>query len=271
MRIGFVQNNPVFGKVQRNLGEVENLLKGQSADLFVLPELFATGYQFVNREEAQGLAELIPGGVTTSLLTSIAKNNQSYIIAGLAEIDGDQVYNSAVITGPDGYIGKYRKIHLFDTEKDCFAPGNLPLQVFNIAGAKVGVMICFDWRFPETARTLALMGADLIAHPSNLVLTHCPQAMITRCLENRVFAITADRVGTEKRTDDEPLNFIGQSQVVDPNGNILYRASMTDEEVHVVQVDLNLARDKCLTPRNHLFEDRREDLYCQASHRITRN
>ena len=262
MRVGFVQNNPVFANIQENLSRVEKLLAGQSADLFVLPELFATGYQFKDQEESRSLAELVPRGVTTSKLTAIAKKTNTFIIAGLVETEGDQVYNSAVVTGPEGYIGKYRKLHLFGTEKDCFQQGNLPLQVFDIAGAKVGVMICFDWRFPETARTLALMGADLIAHPSNLVLTHCPQAMITRCLENRVFAITADRVGAENRLEgEEPLNFIGQSQVVDPNGNILIRASMTDEEVHVVQLDLNLARNKSLNSRNHIFHDRRIDHY----------
>lgn len=262
MRVGFVQNNPVFASIQENLNRVDELLKGHSADLFVLPELFATGYQFKDMEESRSLAELVPGGVTTGMLTSISKKNNTFIIAGLAEIEGDKVYNSAVVTGPEGYIGKYRKLHLFDTEKNCFHEGNLPLQVFNITGAKVGVMICFDWRFPETARSLALMGADLIAHPSNLVLTHCPQAMITRCLENRIFAITADRVGTEERLEnEETLNFMGQSQVVDPNGNILYRASMTDEEVHVVQLDLSLARDKSLNSRNHIFNDRRTDLY----------
>lgn len=261
MRVGFVQNNPVFANVQKNLGRVEELLKGQTADLFVLPELFATGYQFKDMEESRSLAELVPGGVTTSMLTAISKKTNAFIIAGLAEIEGDKVYNSAVVTGPSGYIGKYRKLHLFDTEKACFLPGNLPLTLFDIAGAKVGVMICFDWRFPETARTLALMGADLIAHPSNLVLTHCPQAMITRCLENRIFAVTADRVGIENRLNNEALNFMGQSQVVDPNGNILVRASMTDEEVHVVQLDLGLAREKFLNPHNHIFNDRREGFY----------
>ena len=123
-------------------------------------------------------------------------------------------------------------------------------------------MICFDWRFPETARNLALMGADLIAHPSNLVLTHCPQAMITRCLENRVFAITADRVGMENRLEDEEqLNFLGQSQVVDPDGNVLIRASKTEEEVQIIDIDLEKARDKFLNPRNHILNDRRSDLY----------
>lgn len=261
MRVGVVQNRPVFGDVQGNLDRIEKLLQGHSADLFVLPELFATGYQFKDMQESRSLAELVPGGLTTSVLTAIAKKNNTYIIAGLAEVEGDHVYNSAVITGPDGYIGKYRKLHLFDREKDCFQQGNLPLQLFDIAGTKVGVMICFDWRFPELARSLALMGADLIAHPSNLVLTHCPQAMITRCLENNVFAITADRVGAEERIKGELLNFMGQSQVVDPHGNILVRASMTEQEVHVVPLDLSMARNKFLNPRNHLFKDRRPDLY----------
>ena len=260
-RVGFVQNNPIFANVQENLNRVKELIQDQNADLFVLPELFATGYQFKDMGESRSLAELVPGGVTTSMLTAIAKKINAFIIAGLAEIDEGQVYNSAVVTGPNGYIGKYRKIHLFDREKSCFQEGNLPLQVFEIAGAQVGVMICFDWRFPETARTLSLMGADLIAHPSNLVLTHCPQAMITRCLENRIFAVTADRVGIENRLDDEPLNFMGQSQVVDPNGNVLVRASMTDEAVNVVELDLSLARNKFLNSYNHIFKDRRTDLY----------
>ena len=183
------------------------------------------------------------------------------IIAGIAEQDENRSYNSAVVIGPNGYLGKYRKIHLFGTEKNCFNQGNLPLKIFDIGSARVGVMICFDWRFPETARTLALGGADLIAHPSNLVLPHCPQAIITRCLENRIFAITADRVGEEERIPGEKLNFIGQSQVVDPDGNILVRASETEEEVHIVDIDLKKARDKYLNSQNEIFKDRRTDLY----------
>ena len=85
--------------------------------------------------------------------------------------------------------------------------------------------------------------------------------MITRCLENRVFAITADRVGDERRVPGEPLHFIGQSQVVDPDGNILVRASETEEEVRIVEIDLEKARDKYLNPKNEIFKDRRSDLY----------
>ncbi|MEC9422999.1 MAG: nitrilase-related carbon-nitrogen hydrolase, partial [Nitrospinota bacterium] len=181
--------------------------------------------------------------------------------AGLVEVDKDHVYNSSVIVGPDGFIGRYRKIHLFDTEKACFHAGSEVPPVFDLNGVKVGVMICFDWRFPEMARSLALKGAEIIAHPSNLVLPHCPQAMITRCLENRIYAITADRIGKESRVPDESLHFIGQSQVVDPDGNILIRASETDEEVQIIEIDLNKARRKLLNSKNDIFKDRRPDLY----------
>lgn len=261
MKVGFVQNHPEFGNVQANLDRVEELLSGKSADLIVLPELFSTGYRFKNMEEAHQYAELVPGGMTTSFLFSLAKKLNAHFIAGLVEIEEDRIYNSSVIVGPEGFIGRYRKIHLFDTEKTCFHTGRAAPPVFDLDGVKVGVMICFDWRFPETARSLALKGAEIIAHPSNLVLPHCPQAMITRCLENRIFAITADRVGDENRIENETLHFIGQSQVVGPDGNILVRASETGEEVHIVEIDIQKAREKFLNSKNDIFKDRRPELY----------
>ena len=261
MKVAIVQNRPEFGKVQDNLNRIEETLAGKSADLFVLPELFATGYRFKNMDEAHQFAEPVPSGMTSSFLLSLAKKNNAHFIAGLVEIEGDRIYNSSVILGAKGFIGRYRKIHLFDTEKSCFYTGTDAPPVFDLDGVKVGVMICFDWRFPETARSLALKEADIIAHPSNLVLPHCPQAMITRCLENRIFAITADRVGEEERIPGEKLTFIGQSQVVDPDGNILVRASETAEEVHIIEIDLEKARDKYLNAKNEIFKDRRPDLY----------
>ncbi len=261
MRVGFIQSFPVFGNVPENLENVKNKIEKMEADLIVLPELFSTGYQFTDREEALRLAEPIPGGPTTDFLLMLAETRRVTLVAGLAEKENDSIYNSAVVVGPDGYIGKYRKAHIFDTEKEIFAPGHMPFPVFDIGAAQVGVMICFDWRFPETARTLALKGADIIAHPANLVLPHCPQAIITRCLENRVFIITADRVGSEERIVGQPLKFIGQSQVVDPDGNVLYRASEDNEETHVVDIDIEKARDKKINAQNDLFADRREELY----------
>lgn len=261
MKAGFVQNRPVFGKALENCQAVKTLIGEASADLMVLPELFATGYQFTSMEEARRLAETVPGGPTTDFLIDLAKTKNMAIIAGIAERDGSLLYNSAVLAGPKGYIGKFRKAHIFDTEKNFFAPGNLPFQVFDIGSARVGIMICFDWRFPETARTLALEGADIIAHPANLVLPHCPQAMITRSLENRVFTITADRVGTENRIAGQTLRFMGQSQVVDPDGQVLYRASEEKEDMKIVEIDISKARSKTINLRNDIFKDRREDLY----------
>lgn len=261
VHIGFVQNSPTFGRVKANLDRVTDLLSSAEADLFVLPELFATGYQFTSRREADRLSERIPDGLTTKRLVALAKQKKCTFVAGLVERAGRSLFNSAVVVGPRGYIGSYRKAHRFYEETLWFSPGNSKFRVFQTAGATIGVMICFDWFFPESMRALALAGADIVCHPSNLVLPHAPNAMITRCLENRVFAITADRVGAEERGDKERLTFIGSSQIVSPQGEVLVRASTDREEVRVVEIDPKEARRKTINRYNHLFADRRADLY----------
>lgn len=122
-------------------------------------------------------------------------------------------------------------------------------------------MICFDWFYPEAARALALQGADIIAHPSNLVLPHCPESMVTRCLENRVFSITANRIGSEARGGKERLSFIGSSEVVDPRGRILHRAPREIEDLAIIEIDPAEARIKSLNPYNDLLRDRRPAFY----------
>jgi predicted amidohydrolase len=256
MKVGFLQTFPLFGEKEENTQKAIHHLKQLNADLVVLPELFNTGYQFTSREEARAMAEPIPDGQTSQALITLSKEKQMYIIAGLAEREQDRCYNSAVIVGPKGFIGCYRKLHLFYHEKQWFEPGNNGLQVYDIGLARIGIMICFDWFFPEVARYLALKGADIICHPANLVLPYCPQAMITRCIENRFFAITSNRIGTEKRTD-ETLSFIGTSQIVGTKGEILYRASPDREESMIVEIDPPKARNKQVTPMNHLFDDRK--------------
>ncbi len=269
MRIGLVQMNPKFGETTRNLDLALKLLSSKPADLWVLPELFNTGYQFISKKEAYDLSETVPSGPTTQSLIEIAKTLKTHIVAGLAERLGKKCYNASILVGPSGHIATYRKIHLFYEETRWFTPGDVPFQVNAIhyksqAGGRrkcnIGMMICFDWIFPESARTLALLGADLICHPSNLVLPHCPQAMITRCLENRVFAATANRIGTESRKK-EKLKFIGQSQIVSPRGQVLSRASSHKEAVHVVTIEPKDARTKAINPYNHLLNDRVEQFY----------
>lgn len=261
MEVGFVQHSPSFGRLKANLDHVADLLRTARADLFVLPELFATGYQFTSRREVERLAETIPDGITTKRLIALARQRRCTIVAGLAERKGRSLYNSAVVVGPKGLIGVYRKSHLFYEETLWFNPGNTGFRVWNAAGAVVGVMVCFDWFFPESMRCLALAGADIICHPANLVLPHAPNAMITRCLENRVFAVTADRVGSEERKDKERLTYIGSSQIVSPQGEVLARASTDREEVRVVSIEPKDARRKTINRYNHLFLDRRVELY----------
>jgi len=261
MNIGIVQSSPIFGEVERNIADALDLMSSHSADLWVLPELFATGYQFLGPDEVRELAERVPSGKTTQALITCAAETECFVVAGLPEIDGDNVYNSAILVGPEGFLARYRKIHLFYEEKLNFAPGNLPFGVVDIGCAKVGMMVCFDHLFPEAARSLALQGADIIAHPANLVLPDLAQrTMSIRALENGVYTATANRVGTEARAD-EPLTYTGQSQVIAPNGEALVRLCQDQVEVAVVEVDVTKARNKAITNHNDKLGDRRPNLY----------
>jgi predicted amidohydrolase len=261
MKVGYFQFDPVFSEVKRNLDHVSKRLERVECDLLVLPELFNTGYQFVSAKEAHDLSEEVPGGPSTVRLIELARLRGMHVVAGLAERVGERVYNSAVVVGPSGLIGVYRKTHLFAEETLWFTPGDTGFPVFDIGRARVGVMVCFDWFYPESARTLALKGADIIAHPSNLVLPHCPDSMVTRCLENRVFAITCNRIGSEERGGKKKLTYIGHSEVVTPAGKILQRAQPDQEALTVVEIDPTEARDKKINPYNDLLAGRRPDFY----------
>ncbi len=261
MKVGFIQMNPVFGEKRLNVENALKLARKIESDLYVLPELFNTGYAFTSRDEALELAEEIPGQ-TTEKLAEYCRENDVYIVGGIAERENGRVYNSAVAVGPDGLIGKYRKSHLFYAEKKWFSPGDTGFRVFTLKKLKVkiGIIICFDWVFPEASRVLALKGADIICHPSNLVLPYAQKAMLTRSFENKVFTVTANRVGSEKRGGYKFL-FTGLSQVTNPKMEILVQASRDREEVKVVEIDVEEARNKKITEFNDLFLDRRVDLY----------
>ncbi len=261
MRVGLYQFDPKFGAVHDNLERVSEKLCQEPCDLVVLPELFASGYQFLSQEETMGLAESIPDGPTTSRLIELAKLKQMHIVGGLPSRRGGRCYNASVLVGPKGLLGVYEKTHLFYEETKWFSPGESGFQVWDIGPAKIGMLICFDWFYPESARRLALLGADILCHPSNLVLTHCPDAMVTRCLENRVFSLTANRIGSEQRGNKEKLTYIGTSEVVNPRGKILCRASKDREEFLVVDIDPQEARNKRLNDFNDLLRDRRPAFY----------
>jgi predicted amidohydrolase len=261
MRIGIAQTSPAFGERDRNIAEALKLIGRERADLWVLPELFATGYQFVSADEVRELAEPVPDGATTQALIKHARESDCHMVAGLPESDGERLYNSAVLVGPDGFLACYRKVHLFYEEKRFFSPGDLSFPVIDVGIARIGLMVCYDHLFPESARSLALQGADVIAHPANLVMPDLAQrTMRVRALENGVFTATANRVGEESRTF-ETLVYTGQSQVVEPDGDVLVRLSPDEAETAVVEIDVERARNKRITEHNHKLRDRRPDQY----------
>ncbi|MDK2973265.1 MAG: 5-aminopentanamidase [Candidatus Sumerlaeota bacterium] len=261
-RIGYIQYKPEFGDRTGNLARLEALCRQAApADLLVLPELAATGYEFLSPAEVRPLAEPFGDGPTFDLCGRLARELNATLVAGYPESAGERLYNAAFVALPDGTFANYRKIHLFSREKELFSPGDAPPLVVETPLGRIGVMICFDWLFPETAHSLAIRGARILCHPSNLVLPgFCQKAMLGRCIENRVFAVTANRWGVEERVGRR-LRFTGLSQVVDPRGNVLLAAPEEADHLGVVEIDPALADDKQVTEHNHLFADRRPDLY----------
>jgi len=259
-RIAFVQGRPRFGRIAENLERGLALAATVEANLVVLPELWASGYVFSSHDEVAALAEDARSGPTARAVAAAARRERRHYVAGFAERHRGRFFNSAMLVGPAGPIAVYRKLHLFEREQEWFEPGNLPLRVHRVGPAKVGMLICFDWRFPETARVLALQGADVIAHPSNLVFHNAQEAMRVRALENRIVTVTANRTGTEKRPGGT-VPFTGRSQIVAPSGEVVVRAGRAEACARAATVDLAQCRDKSLTAITQLFDSRRPAFY----------
>lgn len=258
LTIGYLQCRPAFNDPGETIGELDRFFdQAASADILVLPELCNSGYHFQTPEEAGQSAEPVEDSRFLDYLQDKCRQHQVYVATGFNEREGDHLYNSAVLLGPEGALGRYRKLHLFLDEKSFFQPGDSGLPVFDLGGVRVGLLICFDWMFPEVWRILALKGADIICHPCNLVLPgFAQQAVPVHALTNRIFVVTANRVGTEGG-----LTFTGQSLIAGPRGQVLTKGSETEMEAGLKTVDLSLARDKMITPNNHLCQDRRPEEY----------
>lgn len=277
MRIACAQFRPVLGNLEANHERVAQLTaEAAGVDLLVFPELASSGYAFASREEAMAAAESARDGPFARLLVELARRHRMFLIAGLCERDGECLYNTAVFVGPDGVRGLYRKAHLFWDEKDIFEPGDTGLPVFDLAArdlgpdrgdwtCRIGILICFDWQFPEAWRVLALKGADLVCHPSNLVLPGLAQrAVPLHAMMNRMFVVLANRYGTERH-----LSFTGASLLISPRGEELARAPDDDDDVLTAEIDPAAARDKRVTPRNDLLADRRPELYGEIVRQAT--
>jgi len=263
-----IQFDPQFGQKEENVKRTIELIckvADQGANVITLPELCNTGYVFNTREECFSLMEKVPEGPTTQAWMEIAKERGVYISGGLGEMGEDgKAYNSCVLVGPDGFIGKHRKLHLWEDDKVFFEPGDLGHQVFQTPIGRIGMLICNDMWYFESFRLLALMGADVVLCPTNWVVeidgpakTLGPQLCMTNAGCNNMFVVAADRVGIERGCE-----FPGMSCIVGTDG--WYRAgpaSEDKEEVLVATVNLMAARRLHMNNMNVVFRDRRTDLY----------
>ena len=240
----------------------------RDARLVIFPECALTGYAFNSLDEAVPFAEKIDGP-SAQMIAEACRETKAYAIAGFIEADGDKFYNAAMLVGPDGVVGSYRKVHLPYIGIDRFlTPGDRPFQVFELPFGKVGVNICYDISFPESARVLKVRGAELIALITNwpTAAWRSPQFVAnTRALENHVFYAAVDRVGTERGWD-----FIGRSKVIDCNGDTLAEAGADAEELLVVSVDLAEANNNRIVNVAGAYEvdrvkDRRPEFYTPIS------
>jgi predicted amidohydrolase len=270
LSIACVQTEPVFGDVEGNLGALRAAIAAATEDgaqLVVAPELCTTGYVFGARDEAFALAETVGRGGAVDALVDLARDLGIHLVAGFAERDGDRLYNSALLAGPTGLLGVYRKLHLWENEALFFERGDRGLPVFATPHGRIAAMICYDAWFPELWRLAAVQGADLVCLPTNWVpipgqAADRPPMATTLCMaaahSNSLFVAAADRVGTER---GQP--FIGSSLIVAPTGwPVAGPASMSEPEMVLAEIDVSEARrQRAFNDFNHLLRDRRTDVY----------
>jgi predicted amidohydrolase len=265
MRVGVVQFDPQLGEIDRNLETCLQWAREAAqtgCELVVFPECAVSGYMFESRDEALPFAVDVPGAETEAI-TDVCRELVLYCVVGLLERTASRLFNTAVLCGPDGLVGRYRKTHLPATGVDRFLESGDRFEVFETPVGRIGIAICYELRFPEVTRVLALRGAEIIAHPTNWPLAARGRAdAFTRArpIENEVFLLTANRCGIERGEE-----FFGWSQIVDPTGTRLAEAGDRAAELITAEIDLQPARmsSKVASSAEVLrpFRDRRPTLY----------
>lgn len=270
LTVAAVQMEPRVGSkadnIARSLQAIEHAA-GQGATVIVLPELTSSGYVFASREEAFSLAETVHDGDATEVWTEAARRLNVYVVAGLAERDGDKLFNAAIVAGPQGLIGRYRKLHLWGHEHLFFERGDLGCPVFHTEIGRLAAVICYDAWFPETYRMLAAQGADIVCMPTNWVpmpqqpperMAMANTLVMANAHSNGLNVICANRIGIER---GQP--FIGQSLIVGAQGwPIAGPAAADREEILLARINLKQSRQaRHLNPFNDVLRDRRDDVY----------
>jgi predicted amidohydrolase len=272
MLVGAAQIDVTLGDKISNLNKCLYLLKlaaQQKIETIVFPECALTGYVFNSFDEAFRISETIPGE-STKILEKACRKYKIMAVVGLLEKDKGKLYNSAVLISPEGLLGKYRKTHTLCLGVDRYVSAGESLPVFSLSQGKFGVLICYDLRFPEPARIMALKGVQIILNPANLPKNAEAYANfynLARSCENRLFLVSANRVGEERN-----VRFIGRSQIISCSGQILAEGSKTTEEIIKAEIKLEEADVKHVVniPGEYefdIFKDRRPELYKE----ITKN
>ena len=242
MKIGYFQFDIKNSDKQFNINKVKNILKNSNCELLVLPELFNVGYLFDSKSELTKCAENIPCGETTERLRNISKEEDCTIIGGIAELEGEEIYNTAIVVSKGNFIGKYRKMHLSNYEKTLFSHGT-EVKIFNVDGLEIGVQICFDLWFPEVSRELMIKGADIICALANFGGDTTPKIAKVRAIENLTPLVLCNRIGEEKGSKFD-AKFLGSSFIVDSKGKSLCSEVIQYESFNVVDIPLNDSKNK---------------------------
>ncbi len=255
------------GNLARMLAKLETAVK-EAAALVVFPECALPGYCFESLAEARPHAETVHGPATIAFTVACKKLNV-HAVFGMLESDGERMFNTCVLVGPSGVVGTYRKVHLPFLGIDMFTtPGDRPFAVHEIPVGdqtlRVGMNICYDGSFPEAARVLTLLGADIILLPTNWPPgSECMAGCVVnaRAMENHIYYLAVNRVGTERG-----FRFIGMSKICAPGGHVLAEATHEDECLLFAEIDPARARNKhqVRVPGKHEINrvaDRRPEMY----------
>jgi len=278
MQISAIQTDVRLGQPEFNLRTLRQFVEQESdrgSRLIVFPECFMSGYCFSSLEEAQLNAQPVSGTFSEAVIESCFKHD-CYVIYGMLEAYGDRLFNTAVLAGPKGIVGTYRKVHLPWLGVDRFAcHGDRPFEVLEVEGMRLGMLICYDGGFPEAVRCLALGGADVVILPTNWppgAEQLAEHAGNTRALENSIYFVAANRVGTERGNQ-----FIGWSRISDPSGRTMASADHTEACAIRATIDVERSRRKRIVrvPDEHIIDrlaDRRPEMYATIceSHSLPR-
>lgn len=267
MQLSAIQTDVTLGDRAANLQVMRSSIEQETAagsKLIVFPECFTTGYCFDSLDEAMAVAETVDGESVAFAVDQCQRHN-CFTVFGMLEASGEQLFNTAVLVGPSGLIGSYRKVHLPFLGVDRFTtPGDRPFEVFEADGVRIGMLICYDGGFPEASRVLALKGADVIVLPTNWppgAEYMSAFSINSRAMENGIYFAAANRIGQERG-----FSFIGRSRTCDPVGATIESADHAKEAVVRVTIDVAVSRQKRIVrvPGKHVIDrlaDRRPEMY----------